>query len=334
MPEQHNITPNSKSWSHFLLKLFIPVVAIILAIGVYFGVNFISGQIDATELQADKLATEFKQLQFKYDQLQNSLQDLQNVVQRANIAKAKNWQVIVIEHLIRMADLTLNTSGDTKLALSFLLMAQQYAKNTELSTINHALNKDIANLQTVPLVEISSLVLKIEALGQKINSLPIIIQQFVVNSPPKIDATSDVTLNLWQRFFASTAKALKDVVVIRRRVVEPLLSPEQETIVRLNVQTKLLQAELAVMHRQNKLYHACLESVADLITRYFITGQIVNADILPTLKTLQEIDLQPKLPGLTESLATVHDFISANKIQEAVPQEPSASTSTKGSRPI
>ncbi|MDR1057878.1 MAG: uroporphyrinogen-III C-methyltransferase [Coxiellaceae bacterium] len=330
MSEQQNINPSSTKRKSILPKLIIPIVVLALVVGGYLGLNFVASKIDAKKSQTEEFADELKQLKIKCDQLQNNLQNLQNVVQRTNIAKTDNWRSIVIEHLVHMADLTLNTTRDTTLALSFLLMAKQYAITPELSAINHSLNKDIANLQTVPVVDVVYLILKIEALSQKIDSLPIVVQRFIPAIKPNEEEVSSTVMTLWQSFFTSTIKALKDIVVIRRQVVEPLLSPEQETILRLNIQTKLLQAELAVIHRQNELYRTCLEEAVNLFARYFIA----DSNILPTLRELQQIDLRPKIPLLTESLAAIQNFMNANKIQETITPMPYTSLSVKGTQSI
>jgi len=320
----HPDQPKKKSW-----LLVISIIMIALAVGGYFGLRFMTDKINASEEKTAKFSVEVKQLQEKLDQMQNVVQGLQSEIQKSNLARSRNWNPIVIEHLIRIADLTLNTTGETKLAISFLSAAKQYASSPELSAINHALNKDIASLQVVPAVDSSELILKIEALNQKVDALPIMAQQLDNLQKTKSEEDSSAK-NLWKKFFASAVKSLKDIVVIRRQIVEPLLLPEQETILRLSIQNKLSQAEYAVMQRQNKLYQSCLEQVVSLITRHFIASSAVTTDVLSGLKELRQIDLQPKLPLLTESIAAVINFMSANKMpngQEARPQIQGAKSS-------
>lgn len=329
--KEQNINTGSKPRKRkgFLLVLvMLIVIGALVFSGYYLGLNFASSEIYSKKLQAEKFSKEIKQLQEQCEQLQSNLQNLQDTVQKSDITRTQNWRPVIVEHLVRMADLTLSTTGDTKLALAFLLMAKEYADIPELLPIYQILNKDIADLQTIPLVDVSSLVLKIEALSQKISSLPLITQK--LDSVPQQSSAEESfpVVNLWQRFFTSTTEALKGVVVIRRQTITPPLSPEQETILRLNLQTKLLQAESAVMQRRNKLYHACLEKITDLITRYFAANQIVNTDILPELAELKKVNLQPKLPYLSESLTTIRNFISTSQIQNRTNEEASSPEST------
>ncbi|MBU0744711.1 MAG: uroporphyrinogen-III C-methyltransferase [Gammaproteobacteria bacterium] len=337
MTKQQNVNIKSNGWRNFFLASLVPIIAIALVFGGYFGQRYLEEKISGVLGKSEELSFQLKQTQEKYDQQQIVLLELQSEIQNSNSAKTKSWKPTIIEHLLQMADLTLNTTGDVKLAISYLQTAKQYANTQELSAIKHSLNKDIASLQGVPAVNDSELVLKIDAVSQKINALPIVSQQFTVLQKKSDEEETPVT-TLWQRFFSSTTKALKDILVIRHHNIEPLVSPEQETILRLSVQTKLLQAEWAVMHRQNNLYHSCLEETMSLIAKYFAASDVANTDIFVVLKELQGVDLQPKLPFLSESMAIMQNFMSANKEQEVLPSQPQpslpASSQNQGDSPL
>jgi len=253
-------------------------------------------------------ATTITELQNKLTQEQAVVQDLrnQNEVQKRDYAKATSWKPIAIEHLVRMADLTLNTTRDVKTALTFLLAAKKYTNETEELVINHALNKDIASLQAIAVVDSEELVLKIDMVSQQVDTLPMMPSQAVIESITPT-ATGSQPAKLLNRLFASLVKALKDIVIIRHQTTEPILPPQQVTILRLNIQAKLLQAELAVMQRQNKLYQACLTQIVDLITKYFACNNIATTNVLHALQELQQANLQPDLPALTESMMAIQN---------------------------
>lgn len=203
-----------------------------------------------------------------------------------------------IEHLIRMADLSLNTSNDIKTALTFLLAAKKYAGDT-----NYALNKDIASLQAAAVIDTEELVLKIDAISQQVNTLVATPLKTTFNTPDAAINNNAATQfkypHLLNQFFASVIQSLKNIVIIRHQSVEPMLQPEQAVFLRFNIQAKLLQAELAVMQRQNKLYQTSLAQVINLITKFFICNNTTATNILSTLQELQQINLSPDLPLLT-----------------------------------
>jgi len=297
MTEQNT---NSNRYRKTLVPL---IVLIILIIAVVLGKYFNFGKAaPATP------ATTITELQNKLTQEQAVVQDLrnQNEVQKRDYAKATSWKPIAIEHLVRMADLTLNTTRDVKTALTFLLAAKKYTNETEELVINHALNKDIASLQAIAVVDSEELVLKIDMVSQQVDTLPMMPSQAVIESITPT-ATGSQPAKLLNRLFASLVKALKDIVIIRHQTTEPILPPQQVTILRLNIQAKLLQAELAVMQRQNKLYQACLTQIVDLITKYFACNNIATTNVLHALQELQQANLQPDLPALTESMMAIQN---------------------------
>lgn len=283
MTEQ-NVKPNQHKKTLVLLIILI-ILIIATALGRYFWLRF---------------GTTITTLQNNLSQKQALIQNLQNQneAQKQDYVKATSWKPIAIEHLVRMADLALNTNGDVKTALAFLMAAKKYTGNIEDSAIDHALNKDIASLQAVLIVDPEELVLTIDMISQQIDTLSIIPSQ-AATAPTAPWPTESQPAQLLQRLFTNVVKALKGIVIIRHQATEPILPPEQVTILRFNIQAKLLQAQLAVIQRQNKLYQACLAQTIDLITKHFVDNNTATTNVLQILQKLQQTNLQPDLPTLT-----------------------------------
>lgn len=256
----------------------------------------------------------YTDLQSKLAQNQVVIQELknQNEAQKQNAANTASWQRIAIERLIRMADLTLNTTGDIKASLEFLLEAKKYTNDIDELAINHALDKDIASLQAVPVVDIEELILKINITSTQVDSLSMVPSKSIATSIETSIATDETLspfkskyLCLLNKFFISVKKSLENIVIIRKQTIEPILPPEQIVILRFNIQAKLLQAGLAASQRQNKLYHSCLIESINLINKYFADSNSTASNVIRILKELQQINLQPTLPLLTDSLAAI-----------------------------
>ncbi|EKE01765.1 MAG: Uroporphyrinogen III methylase [uncultured bacterium] len=308
MTEQ-NANSNQRKKSLVVFIAILAILAIIIAVlWKYYWPRFSQGMSASEEQTTVISASTIVNLQNNLAQKQAMIQELQQEVQKQSAMKEATWKSIVIEHLVRMADLTLNTTGDVKVALAFLLTAKTYTGDPEALTINHALNKDIASLQSIPIVDTEELILKIDAINKQISELPTIPPRITVVPTKTEEQTQKTTLN---RFLVSAVQALKDIVVIRHQTVEPILPPEQITILRFNIQAKLLQAELSVMQRQNKVYQMCLAKVIDWVAKYFVSSNS-NANILNMLQELKQVDLQPKLPALTESLTAIQNLIKTD----------------------
>jgi len=310
-----------KKWPLFGVMLAVVVIGIVV-LWDYYGPVF---QKEALISRADQSAvseTTITDLQNSLIQKQSIIQELQGEIQKREVVQpVVTWQPIIIEHFVRMADLTLHTTKDVKTALAFLLAAKEYANTPETVVIGHALSKDIANLQAVPAIDIESLLLKIDVVEKQINALPITPFQAVIPPQTPTTAVGEATC-LVKRVFASVMHALKGVVLIRHRSVEPILPPEQMIILRFNIQAKLLEAKLAVMQKQNKLYQTYLTQVADLIAKYFVLNNVATTNVLHLVQELQRVNLQPELPALTESLAAIQKVVGdkgANKVENRAP---------------
>jgi uroporphyrin-3 C-methyltransferase len=297
------------------------LLGVILLVGGYFGFQYVAEKFDESDAQVEKVMMIAKQTQKRSSQLEDAVQNLQEELQKSNLTKTKYWSPIVIEHLIRMANLTLNTTGDTKLAVVFLETAREYTKAPELVAVDNSLSNDIASLQSISVVDQTDLILKIDAIAKKVEALPLVAREFVKEEKVPETKSSVADGSLWRRVLQSVIDALSDIVSIRRQTTDPLLLPEQENILRLNISAKLLEAEFAVMQKQNVLYQTSLDNVERLIDHYFAANNVAIADILSSLDKLKQVDLRPKLPSLTASISAVMDVISESK-EKNVKKEP------------
>jgi uroporphyrin-III C-methyltransferase len=320
--EQEEAKPKGrkKSWTMFGVILAVVVIGVAV-LWKYYWPAF-QKEMLALKARPDMAsAATIVNLQKSLAQKQNIIQELQGEIQKCEVVQpVVNWQPIIIEHFVRMADLILNTTKDVKAALAFLLAAKEYANTPETVAIGHALNKDIANLQAVPVVDVEGLLLKIDIVEKQIDALPITPFQAVIPAEPPTTAAAEATC-LVKRLFASVVHALKGVVLIRHRAVEPILPPEQMTILRFNIQARLLEAKLAVMQKQNKLYQAYLAQITDLISKYFVLSNVATTSVLQLLQGLQQVNLQPELPVLTGSFTAIQNVTRANNVGNRAPEQ-------------
>lgn len=297
------------------------LLGVILVFAGYFGFQYVAEKFDESDAQVEKAMMIAKQAQKRSNQLEDAVQNLQEELQKSNLTKTKYWSPIVIEHLIRMANLTLNTTADTKLAVVFLETAREYTKAPELTAVDNALSNDIASLQSISVVDQTELILKIDAIAKRVESLPLVAREFVKEKAVPETKASVTDGSLWRRVLQSVIDALSGIVSIRHQATDPLLLPEQENILRLNISAKLLEAEFAVMQKQNVLYQTSLDAVEKLIDHYFAANNVAVADILSSLDKLKQVNLHPKLPSLTASISAVMDIISESK-EKNVKKEP------------
>lgn len=268
-------------------------VAILLALGLTGGL-YLHGHQNAVTQQAElgalklqlaeamgkldqnnsKDAEQFSALGKSQQQLQEALDALQHKVLDLDDKRPNDWMLAESEYLVRMAGRKLWLEHDIVSAITLLGNADERIKalnDPSLMPIRKALAEDIAKLKGMPRVDREGLTLKLAALSDQIELLPL-----STVSMPEAKAEPDQAVSAnpgeWESNLKKNwVKFTENFITIRRRdgAVEALLSPQQEIFLRENLKTKLLQAQLAVYREQQALYTDSLEKAQRWLTQYF-----------------------------------------------------------------
>ena len=287
-------------------------VAILLALGLTGGL-YLHGHQNAVAQQAElgalklqlaeamgkldqnnsKDAEQFSALGKSQQQQQEALDALQHKVLDLDDKRPNDWMLAESEYLVRMAGRKLWLEHDIVSAITLLGNADERIKalnDPSLMPIRKALAEDIAKLKGMPRVDREGLTLKLAALSDQIELLPLsTVSMPEAKSEP--DQTVSTNPDEWQSNLKKNwVKFTENFITIRRRdgAVEALLSPQQEIFLRENLKTKLLQAQLAVYREQQSLYVDSLEKAQRWLTQYF------DADNSATQYMQSELD---KLKG-------------------------------------
>jgi uroporphyrin-III C-methyltransferase len=254
-----------------------------------------------------KLETQIANQQTLINKLQTELDDLRHI----KIANNLNWELLEVTYLIKQADLALNTDGDIKKAMSLLSLAKEYTLNLDNTPLYHALEKDIATLQTVPIYDTENIVFRLAAINQQIMNLAPIPAKININNQTK-QPTTNTTISIiypkWKQMLHNAAMALKELVVIRHQNIEPLLEPQQLLTVRINIQSQILAAEWAVIHKDAKLYKNALEQAINWLQQYFALNTAATNNIIKNLTSLKVVDIAPVIPNINNSLNALHNL--------------------------
>lgn len=224
--------------------------------------------------------------------------------------------------LLQLANLHLTINHDP--VNCQLLLSQAYARietNQEplLSPLKSALSQDIARLKSAPNVNVASLIGRLDGLNQQIQSISINkkkyndLTQSGSVSQNNTHNPSNQNLLPWYKQWRNILNAFKEVVIIRRTesLVTPLLSPEQQLFLKENIQTKLLQAQWAVLHQEPELYQQSLNMVKQWFQNYFINFAS-SKTISNEINQLLAINVKPDLPDIKASLNALNQTIEEN----------------------
>ncbi|HEH9441523.1 TPA: uroporphyrinogen-III C-methyltransferase [Aeromonas sobria] len=329
-PQPTAVVNNSKSRSGTVLG----GVAILLALGLTGGL-YLHGHQSAVTQQAElaQLKQQLASALSKIDQtssqdaaqlatldqtqqrLQGEMQGLQNRVLDLNDKRPNDWMLAESEYLVRMAGRKLWLEHDLISAITLLGNADERIRalnDPSLMPIRKALAEDIAKLKGMPRIDREGLTLKLAALEDQIELLPL----STVSMPEaKLEADQAVTANPdeWESNLKKNwVKFTENFVTIRRRdgAVEALLSPQQEIFLRENLKTKLLQAQISVYREQQTLYEDSLDKAQRWLTQYFDTENSATRYMQGEIDKLKGEQIQIDYPEQFKTQAMLEQVLT------------------------
>jgi uroporphyrin-3 C-methyltransferase len=226
------------------------------------------------------------------------------------------------------------------MALETALSTLVRADRPRFAAVQRAISADLDRLRSVPLVDISALSVRLEALATLIGRAPLLVPDAAVPtvaaigavaSPPSTEQPVAVSQPLvseawWDIAWSKTvlwskavvvfvAKELASVVSIQR-VTDAnalLLSPEQGAQLRANLRTRVLTAQMALLMHQPSVWRAEIASIeASLIARYDPKA-VDTVAALRLVRELATVPVSAALPDMSDSIAA----LEAVRLQES-----------------
>ncbi|WP_033138226.1 uroporphyrinogen-III C-methyltransferase [Aeromonas finlandensis] len=329
-PQPTAVVNGSKSRSGAVLG----GVAILLALGLTGGLylhghkNAVAQQAELAQLKqqlasalskidqtSNKDAEQLAALDQTQQRLQGEMQGLQNRVLDLNDKRPNDWMLAESEYLVRMAGRKLWLEHDLISAITLLGNADERIaalNDPSLMPIRKALAEDIAKLKGMPRIDREGLTLKLAALSDQIELLPL----STVSMPEaKTEPDQAVSTNPdeWESNLKKNwVKFTENFVTIRRRdgAVEALLSPQQEIFLRENLKTKLLQAQLSVYREQQALYEDSLDKAQRWLTQYFDTDNSATRYMQGEIDKLKGEQIQIDYPAQFKTQAMLEQVLT------------------------
>ncbi|WP_425890360.1 uroporphyrinogen-III C-methyltransferase [Aeromonas veronii] len=309
-------------------------VAILLALGLTGGIylhghkNAVAQQAELAQLKqqlasalskidqtSSKDAEQLAALDQTQQRLQGEMQGLQNRVLDLNDKRPNDWMLAESEYLVRMAGRKLWLEHDLVSAITLLGNADERIaalNDPSLMPIRKALAEDIAKLKGMPRIDREGLTLKLAALSDQIELLPL-----STVSMPEAKAEPDQAVSTnpdeWESNLKKNwVKFTENFVTIRRRdgAVEALLSPQQEIFLRENLKTKLLQAQLSVYREQQALYEDSLDKAQRWLTQYFDTDNSATRYMQGEIDKLKGEQIQIDYPAQFKTQAMLEQVLT------------------------
>ena len=212
-----------------------------------------------------------------------------------------------VEQLLILASQQLQLAGNVKGALIALQAADQRlarADKMQVANLRRALNGDMDRLKALPLVDTVGIAVKLDALVQQADALPLIVAESL---PASRGATRAKLAEekAWLRVGRDFWDEIKGLVRIREIAPSEavLLSPAQTYFLRENLKLRLLGARVALLARDESSFRDDIRAAQAWIGKYFDAKARVNVNALATLKQLGESPVSITPPDINASLS-------------------------------
>lgn len=279
------------------------------------------GEFETRNKESEALARQaqesMREAQSRVDLLEQKLAESQNhqvALEQMYQEMSRNrdeWVLTEIEQILLIASQQLQLAGNVKAALVALQTADsrlQRMDKPQFFTLRKAVNKDIEQLQALPLVDVAGLNLRLDNLAAEVDHFPLLPGRVLGSEKPAPRAVqSDSVL---QRLGSEAWQDFKQLVRIQnlKKPELPLLPPEQAYFLRENLKLRLLSARLALLQHNEASYKADLLAAEEWLNHYYDTKDKTVLNALASLRQLGQSRLSIELPDITSSLNAARSF--------------------------
>jgi len=329
-PERRGPGETSRSGALGSLGLILAAAALLLA-----GVNWYrlrQAESDAATLQQrllevqqnaaskDQLAANtsdtqnsLKSLATRVDSLDSGLNELRQHTQEGRDA----WIKAEAASLLMDANEKIALDADPLLALKALDQADARLKllpDPRLIAVRQEIARESAALRALPAVDREGMALTLTELAANVDKLPMKRTAPDHYQPGgDLDAPLPVGAGFWERFKAAVTRLAATLFTVRRHemTVEPLLAPDQEFMLRRNLELKLESARSALLEREGAAFQAGTAAASSWLKDYFDTRDNVVKAGVQQLDDMRQQLIAPKLPDVSRSLLMLRQLESA-----------------------
>lgn len=247
-------------------------------------------------------------------QQQKSIESLQMALADVKGRRPNDWLLAEADYLVKLAGRKLFLEHDAVSATQLMESADQRIaalNDPSLVPLRKAMAQDITKLKTIPLVDREGLVLRITALQQQVDALPL-ANALLPDAEQVEERKVSEDLNDWKdNLMASLKDFSENFITFRSRDgnVIPLLSPEQHFYLKENIKAKLETAIKAVYVEQQDIYSTALTTADKWSGSFFNQDSNDVKEFNNALELLSKQSIQVEYPVKLETQQVLSDVI-------------------------
>jgi uroporphyrin-3 C-methyltransferase len=261
---------------------------------------------DASDTQAT-----LKALIARQDDLSNSFTELRQHSQEGRDA----WIKAEAASLLLDANEALILRADPDLALVALDQADarlRLISDPRLVNVRQEIARESNKLRALPRPDTEGMAVKLTEMAAGVDTLPMkrTVPQHYQPGGNLDDKPLPANAGFWERFKAAAARIGASLFTVRRHqgAVEPLLAPDEEFLLRRNLELKLESTRSALLQREDQAFQASAHSAAAWLQEYFDSDDNAVKAALQQLTDMQKQPIAPKLPDISASLTLLRQL--------------------------
>ncbi|PFG58747.1 uroporphyrin-3 C-methyltransferase [Vibrio sp. ES.051] len=247
-------------------------------------------------------------------QQQKSIESLQLAMADVKGRRPNDWLLAEADYLVKLAGRKLFLEHDVESATQLMESADQRIaalNDPSLVTLRKAMANDITKLRTIPLIDRDGLVLRLTALQQQVDNLPL---ANALLPEAKVVEKNEVSENIanWQDNLMTSLKDFSEnFITFRTRESNaiPLLSPTQHFYLKENIKAKLETAIKAVYQEQGEIYTTSLKTADKWALAFFNQEDNSVKEFNKTINQLSQQNIQVEYPTKLHSQSQLSDVI-------------------------
>jgi len=331
--------PNVRRFNGAYVAIFISILAVVIIVGAFgYGYSQLTKMNIELTQWANDLQSRFTTSQSEIAVLQKSISELEQAAHKSQALSTQQeqvlsewhaaqqgdldkWHVAEAQYLVKLANDHLQFSHNNETALILLQQADKVLQNfqdAKILEIRKSIAVDIVNLQALPLIDITALYLRLIALNDQMDQLPLPTNPLKSEDKQNSATTIPSGLPWWKVGLEYAKQMLNKIVIVHYNGSNslPLILPEEKNFLYQNLHAQMEDAIWGVLHQHAEIYQASLVRMAKWIQQYFVQDAKVTKTMLQQVDELRKVNVQPSVINLSNTLQFFDNYFSQAKAEQ------------------
>ncbi|HDS3832478.1 TPA: uroporphyrinogen-III C-methyltransferase [Legionella pneumophila] len=281
------------------------------------------GRIKAEQNTVQKLldnnANHLQQIQSDLTSKMDSLNKELQTAMKQKLYQNNDWLLLKARYYLELAQINVHWSDNFNTSVALLQQADALLKGMNIPkifTIRQTIAKEIAQLKSISVVDITGILSQLDAAQAAINNLSIqsvVDQQEVLNHITKSEESGKTG---WRNRLQDSVNFLEKLVVIRRHNenIQPLISPLYESAIKENIRLNLQEAQWAILSNNPAVYQFALNQAIANLKRVFNESSQNTDALIKQLSTLQNVKLTQEKPVVGQAIPLINQMIDNKEL--------------------